>query len=269
MRSVKGRNVLITGASSGIGKALSEYFARLGAHLFLGCHPVEADILSGWAEKLEINYGIRTWTFPIDLAADHGPDNLWQATRNTGQIIHVLVNNAGIIAYGDFHTLSLEKQEKIIRINLMAYLRLMHLFVCEMVAKGEGMILNVSSVSAFQPCAHHSVYGASKAFIQSLSEAINQELKGTGVCVSTINPSFTNTPMLKGKDFPGRLWWFSISGLSSPEVIARKGVKAFLKGKSVYIPGARNWFIHCVLLRFVPRSLAGPISSRVLSVREH
>ncbi len=269
MRSVKGRNVLITGASSGIGKALSENFARLGAHLFLGCHPSEADILSGWAENLEKTYGIRTWTFPIDLAADNGPGDLREAVIKTGQIIHVLVNNAGIIAYGDFHNLSLEKQEKIIRINLLAYFRLMHLFVNEMVAKGEGMILNVSSVSAFQPCAYHAVYGASKAFIQSLSEAVNQELKGTGVSVYTFNPSFTDTPMLKGKDFPERLWWFSISGLSSPEVIARKGVKAFLKGKSVYIPGARNWFIHFVLLRFVPRILAGPISSLVLSVRGH
>ena len=267
MESVKGRNVLITGASSGIGKALSESFAREGAHLFLGCHPMETAKLSVWAAQLEKRYGIRTMSFPIDLACDRGPESLWEAIRETRQIIHVLVNNAGVMAYGDFHRLTLEKQEKVIRVNLIAYFRLTHLFVSEMVERGEGRVLNVSSVSAFQSAVHHAVYGATKAFIQSLSEALNQELKGTGVSVSTLNPSYTDTPMLQGKDFPGQLWWYSISGLSSPEEIAHKGVKAFLKGKVVYIPGMRNWFIHAFLLRFVPRRLAGVISSRVLSAR--
>lgn len=263
MKSLKDKNVLITGASSGIGKALSEAFAKEGAHLFLGCHPSETNALSAWAEYLKRRYGIRVLTYPVDLAAERGPETIYEEIARTGAIINVLVNNAGLMAYGDFHNLPMARQELLIKVNLIAYFRLTHLFAGDMVARGEGRIMNVSSVSAFQPSVHHAVYGATKAFIQNFSEAVNQELKGTGVSVCTLNPSYTDTPLLKG-DFPAHLRWFHISGLSSPEDIARKGLQAIMKGKTVYIPGIRNWFIHDVLLRFVPRRLAAQISSLVL-----
>jgi short-subunit dehydrogenase len=264
MSSLSARNVLITGASSGIGKALSEAFAQEGSHLFLGCHPAESAALSAWAEELKHRYGIRVYTYPVDLAAESGPEKLYEEIIRTGEIIHVLVNNAGLMAYGDFHRLSRDRQEMLIKVNIIAYFRLTHLFVGDMVKRGDGRILNVSSVSAFQPSVHQAVYGATKAFIQNFSEAVNQELKGTGVSVCTLNPSYTDTPLLKGEDFPAHLRWYLICGLSSPEDIARKGLRAFLKGKTVYIPGLRNWFIHDVLLRFVPRGLANQISAWVL-----
>ncbi|PKN68780.1 MAG: hypothetical protein CVU54_12980 [Deltaproteobacteria bacterium HGW-Deltaproteobacteria-12] len=264
MISVTDKNVLITGASSGIGKALSEVFAKEGAHLFLGCHPAESPALSAWAEDLKRRYGVRVYTYPVDLAAARGPETIHEQIASTGEFIHVLVNNAGLMAYGDFHRLTLARQEMLIKVNIIAYFRLTHLFAGDMVKRGEGRILNVSSVSAFQPSVHHAVYGATKAFIQNFSEAANQELKGTGVSVCTLNPSYTDTPLLKGEDFPAHLRWYLICGLSSPEDIARKGLRAFLKGKSVYIPGLRNWLIHAVLLRFVPRRLTDQISSWVL-----
>jgi len=264
MISLTDKNVLITGASSGIGKALSEAFAKEGAHLFLGCYPAESPELSAWAEDLKRRYGVRVYTYPVDLAAERGPETIHEEITSTGEFIHVLVNNAGLMAYGDFHRLALDRQEMLIKVNIIAYFRLTHLFVGDMVKRGEGRILNVSSVSAFQPSVYQAVYSATKAFVQNFSEAINQELKGTGVSVCTLNPSYTNTPMLKGEDFPTHLRWYLICGLSSPEDIARKGLRAFLKGKTVYIPGLRNWFIHDVLLRFVPRSLTDQISSWVL-----
>jgi short-subunit dehydrogenase len=261
---IAGKAVLITGASSGIGKALSSCFAEEGARLFLGCHPSEKAALESWMKELRAHFGVLARGFPIDLAADGAPERLYRAVvKNSGRL-DVLVNNAGVMAYGNFHELDLERQRRILRVNAEAYLELMHLALRDMTAAGAGRVLNVGSVSAFQPSAHHAVYGATKAFVQGLSEAVNQELRGTGVTVCTLCPSYTDTPLLKGEGFPKRLLWYSVSGLADPETIARKGVRAFKRGKPVYIPGLRNWFIHAVLQRFVPRRLAGALSRRVL-----
>ena len=263
---LKGKNVLITGASSGIGKELSECFAREGSDLFLGCRPSEAEVLDRWAERLRNDYGVLTASFPIDLSRDEGPENLYRAVLSTVDRIDVLVNNAGVLAYGNFHEIPLGDQEDVFKVNSLAYMRLMRLSLPAMIEAGEGRILNVVSVAAFQPTTYHAVYGAAKAFVQSLSEAVNEEIRGTGVKVLTLNPSYTDTPLLKSGGFPDRLLWFRISGLSDPAVIARKGIKAFKRDKPVYIPGVINCFAHSVLVRLVPRRLTNAISR--LALRE-
>ncbi len=98
----------------------------------------------------------------------------------------MLVNNAGILLYGNFHEIPLERQELLVNLNLIAYFKLMRLFLPDMVDAKEGRILNIVSTAAFQPTVHHATYGASKAFVQSLSQAVNQEIKGTGVKVFTL-----------------------------------------------------------------------------------
>jgi short-subunit dehydrogenase len=265
--NLKGKNVLITGASSGIGKELSECFAREGSNLFLGCHPLEGEALVNWAASLHDEYGVRTEAFPIDLSEEDGPDNLRAMVLESVDRIDVLVNNAGILAYGSFHEIPLERQELLIKVNLIAYFKLMRLFLPEMVEAGEGRILNVVSAAAFQPTVFHATYGAAKAFVQSLSEAVNQEIKGTGVRIQTLNPSYTDTPILKGAGFPERVWWYKISGLSDPAVIARKAMKAFKADRAVHIPGTLNWFAHSVLIRVVPRRLTNFISYWGLKAR--
>jgi len=257
---LRGKNVLITGASSGIGRELSECFAREGSNLLLGCHPSEGDILAKWASELQERYAVEAATFPIDLAEEKGPEDFYQRVKQSIDRIDVLVNNAGILLYGNFNEIPLERQELLVQLNLVAYFKLMRLFLPQMVEAREGRILNVVSTAAFQPTVHHATYGASKAFVQSLSEAVNQEIKGTGVKVFTLNPSYTNTPLLKGGGFPERIWWYKISGLGDPAVIARKGIEAFKGEKEVYIPGLINWFVHSVLIRFVPRRLTNFIS---------
>ena len=261
------KNVLITGASSGIGRELSECFAKEGSNLLLGCHPSEKDTLAKRADELQNRYAVKTSTFPIDISEENGCEKLYQQVKQSGERIDVLVNNAGILLYGNFHEISLERQELLVNLNLIAYFKLMRLFLPEMVDAQEGRILNVVSTAAFQPTVHHATYGASKAFVQSLSQAVNQEIKGTGVKVFTLNPSYTNTPLLKSGGFPKRIWWYKISGLSDPAVIAHKGIKAFKEEKTVYIPGTRNWFIHSVLVRLTPRSLADILSYWVLRER--
>ena len=263
---LKGATVLITGASSGIGKSLSRCFAQEGSILLLGCHPGERQILESWASELSLQFGSMVSTYPVDLSRDDGPESLYVMAKRDHPKIDILVNNAGIISYGEFYRIPVNRHETLVRVNALAYLKLMHLALDDMVARGSGRVLNVVSVSAFQPTAFQAVYGATKAFIQSLSGAINQELAGTGIMVCTLNPSYTDTPMLKGNDFPRHLRWFKISGLSDPDTIARKGIKAFKKGKLIYIPGLSNWFVHSVLIKFTPRIFADFLSR--FSMRE-
>jgi short-subunit dehydrogenase len=264
MLILKGKNVLITGAASGIGKALAERFACEGSNLFLCSHPREEDQLCRFAGYLEHQYHIRAEKFPVDLAGASGPELLHQQVLQTGEGIDILVNNAGVLLYGDFARLPLDGQIEMISVNVIAYTKLMRLFLPELMNRKSGGILNVVSTAAFQPSAHHAVYGATKAFVQSLSEAVYQEIKPSGIKICTLNPSYTDTPMLRGKGFPKKLWWFVISGLSSPEDIARKGVNAFKRGKLICIPGWQNWFAHTVLTRVMPRRLMGYISYWVL-----
>jgi short-subunit dehydrogenase len=261
---LKGKRVLITGASSGIGRELAACFAGEGCDLLLGCLPSEADILDAWTGELRVKYGVEIATFPLDLAEDNGPERLYDAVKEHADSVDVLVNNAGVLYYGDFHDTPLERHELLVKVNLVAYFKLMWLFISDMVVAGEGRVLNVVSTAAFQPTVYHASYGAAKAFVQSMSEAVNEELKGTGVKVCTFNPSYTDTPLLRGGGFPARLWWFWISGLSDPAVMARKAVKAFKKEKAVYIPGFRNWFVHTILVRVVPRRLSNLLAYWVL-----
>jgi uncharacterized protein len=261
------KTVVITGASSGIGKALSVEFAREGAHLVLGCLPAEKRALDEHAAHLREKFGVRVWAIPADLAAQPGPRRFHAAAKKAAGRIDILVNNAGLMAYGSFHELPLEKQERLVMVNALAYFTLMRLFIEDFVKAGGGAVLNVSSISAFQPTAHHAVYGASKAFVQNLSEAVREELRGTGVSIMTLNPPYTDTALLKGDDFPKRIWWYAVSGLSTPETVARKAVRAFRRGRVVYVSDVRSFFLHLVLQRIFPRRLVAWMSYYVLLKR--
>lgn len=261
---LRGKNVLITGASSGMGRELSRCFAAEGSNLLLGCHPAEKDILERWTTELAGRYGVRVSGLPIDLSDSGGPENLYDSVKRTVDKVDVLVNNAGVLHYGCFGEIPLRDHELLVNLNVTAYVKLMKLFLTDMMKAGDGRILNVVSAAAFQPTVYHATYGASKAFIQSLSEAVDQELKGTGVKVFTFNPSYTKTPLLSRGGFPARIWWYRISGLSDPADMARKAMKAFQEQKPVCIPGLRNWLVHSILIRVIPRRLLNTLSRWVL-----
>jgi len=262
--SFKNKFAVVTGASSGIGKAISLSLAKKGAKLFLTSHPMEIENLALWCKELKTKYTNDVFYSVADLSHKNGPEILYKSVKEKIDSPDILINNAGIMAYGQFQEIPLKDQIKIVDVNAKAYMVLMHLFMQEMIKKGEGRILNVSSVAAFQPTPFHSVYGATKAFVQNLSEAVQYDAKGTGVKICTLNPPYTNTPMLTNGTFPKKLRWFSLSGLWEPEDIAEKGIKALKKGKSVYIPGFGNKFMHTILPRFIPRHLEAWFSSVVL-----
>jgi uncharacterized protein len=259
-----GKKVLITGASTGIGRELSSEFARRGAHLALGALPEEAEALEQWASQLKVQFGIPVWTFPINLLDDDGPDALYGKVKAGIGDIFALVNNAGIVSYGKFWEAPAKRQEDTLKLNLFVPMRLMRLFIPDMVNKGEGVVFNLSSVSALQPTPFHSVYGASKAGIQSLSQGVRAELKGTGVRVCTLNPPYVETGLIHSGGFPEVLRFYAISGKKSPRWVAQRAIRAFEKGRMLYIPGFANKIIHNLLLRLSPRALVDEVSRFML-----
>jgi uncharacterized protein len=257
---VKGKNVLITGAASGIGRELSLLFARDGANLVLDGRPSSREALESLAKELRDKYNVKAWTFHFDLSEEKGPDSLYESAKEAAGAIDILVNNAGILEYGEFLKVDYGKQDYMIRVNVLAPYKLTRLALADMVKAGSGRIMNLSSCSAFQPTVYHSVYGASKAFVQSMSEAVNAEIKGTGVKVLTFSPPYTKTPALKKGGMPDKIFWYNISGLWDPAVTAQKGYQAFKEGKTICIPGPMNWLMHSIVVRLSPHNLLNAIS---------
>ncbi len=261
---LKDKNVFITGGASGIGRELSRCFAAEGANLVLAALAEEQETLKSWGEELRRTYAVEVRTITGDLALPEGPETMYRQVQEGTAPIDVLVNNAGTMAFGKFHELSLVDQERVVAVNLRAYMVLMRLFLPDMIDRGAGYVFNVSSVSAFVPTPRHAVYGATKAFVQSLSEAVQQELKGTGVSVFTLNPGYTDTPLLKGRGFPEKLRFYRFGGKSDPAAIAAKAVRAFVRGKRVYIPEAHLWFAFFVMSRFLPKRLINANAERMI-----
>jgi len=263
---VAGKNVLVTGSAMGIGKGLSECFARQGANLVLADLEAQRGRLDAWAQELERTYGVRTWTFSVDLTEPDGPERLHAQVSETVPGVHVRVNNAGICWFGTFQDMPLERLYTMILLNCTAYAKMSRLFLPAMVELGEGGILNVSSVSAFQPVPRLGLYAATKAFTQSLTEAIQAELpKGSRVVVSTLNPPFTKTHLIEDAGVPLDYIPVRMSFMDVDEVTS-SGVRAFMQGKGRYVPGIQNKFVFLVFSKFMPHSLLSR-ASRVLTMR--
>jgi short-subunit dehydrogenase len=264
MYGVRGKNVLITGAASGIGREFSMLFARDGADLLLDDMPQKKTDLDQWGDELKSKYGVRVWTFGINLAEESGAETLYNSSIQAAGKIDILINDAGTLTYGSFAETDYQKQDFMIKTNALAVYRLTRLALPSMLRSGDGRILNMSSCSAFQPTVYHAVYGATKAFVQSMSEAINAEIKGSGVRVLTFSPPYTKTPLLKDAGMPEKMLWYKISGLWDPAVIAAIGYKAFKDGKTICIPGPMNWLMHSIVVRLSPHNMLNAISLRAM-----
>ncbi|HZF02231.1 MAG TPA: SDR family oxidoreductase [Methylomirabilota bacterium] len=242
--------VLITGASSGIGLELAKCFAADGNRLILVARNTEA--LEKLAEELRRKNKIEAVVLTADLSLPETPKKIFEKLRAQNISVDVLVNNAGFGAIGAFEQLPLERQIEMIHVNVTALTELTRLFLPEMVQRRRGSILNVGSVAGFVPGPGMAVYYATKAFVQSFSEALAAELKGSGVTVTVLcpGPTPTNFGTVAGSK---NVRLIRVSR-TSVQKVAHDGHKALRDGKTVCVSGIQNQFL-VFLIRLVPRTL--------------
>ena len=263
---LKGKNVLVTGSAMGIGRGLSECFARQGANIVLVDLPAQKKNLESWAAELQNTFQIKTWTFYTDLTGSDGPERLHEKIMQQVSEVHVLVNNAGVCWFGRYSEMPLERLSGMILLNCLAYAKMTRLFLPAMIKRNNGGVLNISSVSAFQPVPTLGLYAATKAFTQSLTEAVRAELPaGSKVTVSTLNPPFTRTHLIDNAGVPSDYIPIKMSFMGIEEVVS-SGVKAFIRGKERYVPGLHNRILYLGFSKLIPHRLSSKLS-RLLTRR--
>jgi uncharacterized protein len=253
---------LVTGASSGIGDHLARLLAERGHDLVLVAR--DSSRLEALAKELEGAFNATAQVLPADLTDAGQLRVVEDRCYDRSAPIDVLVNNAGFGTFGPFHTLDLDAEVREIQLNVVALVRLTHAAATEMVPRGKGGILNVSSLAGFQPGPSNATYSATKAFVTSFTEAVHEDLKGTGVSVTALCPGFTRTGFqaaanVPASGLPGFMW-------QEADEVARVGLDALAKNQAVAIPGALNKVLGAVTSvtpHAISRRLGGAVLKRV------
>jgi len=250
---------LITGASGGIGEQLARLFAAHRYDLVLVAR--SADKLQSLCAELARAHGIQARSLAADLADPGAPPQLFEALQPAA--IDVLVNNAGFGARGAYAELDYQVEARMIQVNVAALAHLTRLFLPGMLARRNGKILNVASTAAYVPGPFMAVYYASKAFVLSFSEALAEEVQGSGVTVTALipGPTETNFAATAGTQ-DSRL--FRTASVMSAAAVARVGFDGLMAGKRVAIAGASNR-LTVFSTRLAPRAMLAKITSRLNS----
>jgi short-subunit dehydrogenase len=248
-------NVLITGASGGIGYELAKLFARDHHNLVLVARSAEK--LSQVAAELQA-HGITVKAIVLDLALPVAPKFLYDQLQRENIAIDILINNAGYGAFGEFAVMPEEEILGQIHLNITALTHLTRLLLPAMVERHTGRIMNVASTAAFQPGPLMAVYYATKAYVLSFSEAIANEVRKSGVTVTCFCPGATHTGFAeRAGTQDSRI--FKQFGAMPADKVALDGYRALMQGRTVAISGAHNWAV-AQSVRFAPRSLVTAIS---------
>lgn len=252
-----GKTALITGASSGIGAAFARTLAAQGAHVVLVARSEEK--LHTLATSLAGQYTIHAKVLPADLLRPEAGKELFAATQQLGLAVDLLINNAGFATYGPFDSLDAEREQQEIRLNVAAVVDLTHRFLPAMLARGSGAIINVASVAAFQPTPYAAVYGASKAFLLSFSEALWAEYRRKGIRVLALCPGATRTNFFTvvGTEDVG------LGAVETPEHVVQVALRALEQGRPSVIVGRQN-ALRVLSERFVPRALVARVGGRLM-----
>ena len=239
---------LITGASSGIGCELARLFAADKSNLVLVARRQEK--LEQLATELRRDYGVQVRVLARDLADPRSPQAIFEALAAESVAVDVLVNNAGFGAAGAVVDLPLERQRDMIQVNVAALTQLSRLFLPGMIQRRSGGILNVGSTAGFQPGPYMAVYYATKAYVLSFTEALAEEVMGTGVRVTCLAPGPTATEFAAAANVENKLL-FRL-GTVDARTVARAGYRGFRRGRLLVIPGPSNK-LGALAVRFVPR----------------
>jgi short-subunit dehydrogenase len=247
------KTALITGASSGIGLELAGVFAENGFDCVLVAR--SHDKLSELATQLERDHQVKTLVVAKDLTRATAVDEIYEEVTAASLTVDALVNNAGFPVFGLFVETDLESELEMLQVNVVALTALTKLFVRDMVQRGSGRILNLASTAAFEPGPLMAVYYASKAYVLSFSEALAEELRGTGITVTALCPGPTRTGFQKrGNLEDSRLVQGNIADARS---VALAGFRGMMAGKPLVIPGFSNklvpWVVRLSPRRMVPR----------------
>ncbi|MDQ1683505.1 MAG: uncharacterized protein QOC82_242 [Frankiaceae bacterium] len=249
---------LVTGASAGIGRELAKVLAREGHDLVLVARrQAELDAL---AAELKQQYGADSRVVPADLAEPSAASQVFEAL-GPESVVDVLVNNAGFGGHGAFASRDRDADMRMVAVNVVALTDLTKLVLPGMVARGRGRVLNVASTAAFQPGPFMAVYYATKAYVLSLSEALAEEVSGTGVTVTCLCPGVTDTEFhaVAGTDAqPLTQGPLSMSAAA----VAESAYKAMMRGKRLVIPGLHNKF-GAASIRLAPRGAVLKIVRRL------
>lgn len=245
-----GKTVLITGASGGIGEALARTFAQGGFDLILVARSEGA--LTAIASELAMQHKINADVVAHDLGVAGAGAALIEKLGAKGQDVHILVNNAGFGLIGGFETLDPARQLNMIDLNIRVLTELCRAVLPGMKARNAGGILNVASTAAFQPGPFMAVYYATKAYVRSLSEALNEEMRGTGVHVMALCPGPVTTGFQAAADFTEDTKLTKMIPVMTADQVAREAYRAFFARRRTYIPGWVNW-IMAQSASFTPR----------------
>ena len=256
------KTALITGASGGIGFELAKIHAENGGNLVLVAR--SKDKLDALKNELIRKHDISVYTIGKDLSVPGSAQEVFDELKMQSISVDYLINNAGFGDYGLFESCDWEKQEQMINLNIVALAHLTRLFLPDMIIRGSGKILNLASTASFQPGPTMSVYFASKAFVLSFSEAINNEVADRGISVTALCPGSTESgfhqvTIGEGKKVKKR-------EIPSSRTVAKYGYKAMIKGKAVAIYGLKNALM-ANLVRIAPRSVVVKMARKIQSAK--
>jgi len=250
---------LVTGASSGIGKAFARELAKRGYNLIIVARRQE--LLLALANELKQTFGVDVLTQSIDLSQPTAAKTVFDFVVAQQADVEVLVNNAGIGMHGKMLQQDLEGITKMLQLNMVTLTQLTFLFGKQMAQKKKGYILQVSSVGAFQPSPNYAAYAATKAYVMLLGEALDEELKNTGVHVTTLYPGATVSEFFDVAN--QQLNPFLKRRLIAAETVAAKGLDGLFAGKRSVLNGIVN-NIMVASVKFMPRKLATRIAGWVM-----
>lgn len=215
---------LITGASSGIGREFARYHAEKGGDLIITAR--RSDELDALKTELEKAHGIAVTTIPMDIGAEGGADKLYDALK--GQRIDILINNAGFGGHGLFIERDLAKDLAMIDLNVKALVILCHRIGSDMAAQGSGKILNVSSTASYMAGPLQATYFATKAYVSSFSQALDEELRDRGVTVTALEPGYVETEFAASANLEGTSL---VKNGATPRSVAKYGYDAMRRGE--------------------------------------
>jgi hypothetical protein len=227
---------IITGASGGIGYEIALLFAQKKIDILIVARNEKK--LQNIKSAIEQQYNISVFCVATDLATSEGIVDINHCVNSNNLSVNYLVNNAGFGDYGFFTERSMEKYSEMLGLNIISLTELTYYYAKQMIKNGKGRILNVASTAGIQPDPYFAVYGASKAYVISLTEAIHKEFENTGVTATVLSPGATKTKFMERADMSDAKLYES--GVMSAKKVAQVGFDGMMRGSLHVIPGFKN-----------------------------